>query len=179
MNILVLVGSIRENGNTYALAKEFKRGAEKNNNVEMIGVKDLNINPCMGCNCCFKNENNKCAINDDMNIIYEKMKNIDVLVIASPLYFYGISAKLKAIIDRFHNPIRNSFNLKGIALICCGAAKLSNMFDSVVMQYDLTKSFFNLTDYGMVLANELKDAGDALNSDYLKEAYSLGESIEE
>ena len=66
----------------------------------IVSVRDYKVNPCLGCNACFKNKDNTCAQKDDMPLIYEKMAHANMLVIASPVYFYGLSAQLKAVIDR-------------------------------------------------------------------------------
>ena len=105
--ILVLNGSVRRGGNTELLAQSFAEGARKNNSVEIVSVAEFKVNSCIGCNSCFKREKNACFQNDDMTKIYKKLKNTDNLVIASPLYFYGISAQLKAVIDRLHTPMRD------------------------------------------------------------------------
>ena len=105
MNILIISGSPRKGGNTELLAEAFAKGAAEHHHVEIVSVRDYKVNPCLGCNACFKT-NGICAQKDDMAIIYEMMNQADMLVIASPVYFYGISAQLKAVIDRFHNPIR-------------------------------------------------------------------------
>ena len=110
-NIVVLSGSVRKGGNTELLVQAFVDGAKKNNNVEVISVADYKVNPCIGCNTCFDREGHECFQKDDMTKVYEKLKMADVLVIASPVYFYGVSAQLKALIDRLHTPMRNEFTL--------------------------------------------------------------------
>lgn len=174
--IVILVGSMRIGGNTELLASSFADGAKHNHNVEIISVADYNINYCIGCNSCFKNEGNKCFQNDDMNRIYDKLMNADMLVIASPVYFYGISAELKAIIDRLHTPMRNKFKIKKLALILVGAATLPELFDSIKIQYQLVLNFFHLEDAGMVLVRGAKDKGEVSDKS-LTEAYDLGFSI--
>ena len=72
-----------------------------------------------------------------MSAIYEKLRVADIVVIASPVYFYGISAELKAIIDRLHTPMRNEFKIKKLALLLVGAASLPNLFDAIKLQYQL------------------------------------------
>lgn len=174
--ILILNGSPRKNGNTYRLAEAFKKAAEKNNDVELISVRDYNINPCKGCNRCFKSEDNNCVQNDDMSLIYAKMKEADTVVIASPVYFYGISAQLKTVVDRFHTPMRNSFNTKKLGLILVGAAKIPELFNSIITQYELVLKFFKLDDIGKVLVSGVKDTGDLSEGD-LKRAHKLGETL--
>ena len=112
-----------------------------------------------------------------MSLIYEKLKQADVLVLASPVYFYGISAELKAIIDRLHTPMRNTFPIKKLALLLVGAASLPELFDAIKMQYQLVLNYFQLEDAGMVLVRGVKDIGDIKGSQALEEARKLGESL--
>ena len=176
-NIIIFVGSMRNNGNTARLAQSFAEGAAKNNNVEIISVADYDVNPCIGCNSCFTRKGNKCFQNDDMVQIYEKLQNADIVVIASPVYFYGISAQLKAIVDRLHTPMRNTFHIKRLGLLLVGAAELPNLFDPIVMQYQMVLDFFKLESIGTVLVRGVKDISDIENSPALKEAYELGASM--
>ena len=176
-NIVILVGSMRKNGNTAKLAQSFAEGAAKNNNVETVSVADYKVNPCIGCNSCFMRNGNKCFQNDDMVRIYEKLRNADIVVIASPVYFYGISAQLKAIVDRLHTPMRNTFHIKKLGLLLVGAAELPNLFEPVLMQYQMVLDFFKLDSIGSVLVRGVKEIGDIENKSELKEAYELGASI--
>lgn len=175
--VLILTGSMRKGGNTDLLAQAFAEGAEKNNEVEIVSVADYKVNPCIGCNSCFTREKNECFQNDDMPMIYEKLREADTVVIASPVYFYGISAQLKAVIDRLHTPMRDEFHIKRLALLLVGAASLPELFDAIKLQYQLVLNFFHLEDAGMVLVRGAKDKGDVKNGDGLKRAYELGESI--
>lgn len=176
--IIVLVGSMRKGGNTDLLAQAFTKGASKKNSVEVISVADYKVNPCIGCNSCFTREENKCFQNDDMSVIYDKLRTADIVVIASPVYFYGISAELKAIVDRLHTPMRNEFQIKKLALLLVGAATLPNLFDAIKLQYQLVLDFFHLENIGMVLVRGVKEKGDIEGNIALKEAYELGLSIE-
>ena len=177
MNILIFSGSPRKNGNTDLLVEAFVKGASKKHHVEVVSVHDHNVNPCMGCNACFKSKDNSCVQKDDMPLIYEKMSQADMLVIASPVYFYGLSAQLKAVIDRCHNPIRDTFPIKKMALLLVGAATLPELFDSILAQYQLCLNFFKLEDAGRVLVRGVKDKGDIKTIDALNEAFELGQQI--
>ena len=177
MNILILSGSPRKGGNTELLAEAFAKGAAKHHQVETVSVRDYMVNPCLGCNACFRSEANTCAQKDDMTIIYEKMSQADMLVIASPVYFYGISAQMKAIIDRFHNPIRDTFHIKKMALLLVGAATLPELFDAILTEYNLCLKFFDIEDAGKVLVRGVKDKGDIKGTRFLDDAYQLGTSI--
>ena len=174
--ILVLSGSPRKNGNTDRLVEAFVKGAEENNSVDVVSVHDCNVHPCIGCNTCFEREGNACFRKDDMTEIYAKMDVADIVVIASPVYFYGISAQLKAVVDRLHTPMRNRFHIKKLGLILVGASLLPEVFDAIICQYRLLLDFFKLEDAGMVLVRGAKDKGDVSDED-LKKAYTLGKSI--
>ena len=200
MNILIISGSPRKGGNTELLAEAFAKGAAEHHHVEIVSVRDYKVNPCLGCNACFKTNgrsseshpnlfedgrvvtdegeaNGVCAQMDDMAIVYEKMNQAEVLVIASPVYFYGISAQLKAVIDRFHNPIRDTFHIKKMALLLVGAASLPELFDAILTEYNLCLKFFDIKDAGKVLVRGVKEKTDINNTDALNEAYTLGLSL--
>ena len=177
MNILILSGSPRKGGNTDFLVEAFVKGASQKHHVEVVSVHDYKVNPCMGCNACFRNEQHACVQKDDMTVIYEKMSQTEMLVIASPVYFYGLSAQLKAVIDRCHNPIRDTFPIKKMALLLVGAASLPELFDGILAQYQLCLNFFKLKDAGRVLVRGVKDKGDIKNTDALNEAFELGRKI--
>ncbi|MBQ9900885.1 MAG: flavodoxin family protein [Clostridia bacterium] len=176
--ILVLSGSPRRDGNTERLASAFVKGAKQkqDNEVEIISVCDHTIHPCVGCNTCFEREGNRCFQNGDMTLIYDRLSKADIVIIASPVYFYGISAQLKAVVDRLHTPMRNRFPIKKLGLILVGAAELPELFDSILTQYRLIMNFFSLEDAGTVLVRGAREKGSVTEHD-LQKAYQLGLSI--
>ncbi|MDE7312354.1 MAG: NAD(P)H-dependent oxidoreductase [Eubacterium sp.] len=175
--ILILIGSTRKNGNTELLAQSFAKGAGEHHDVEMVSVADYKVHPCVGCNSCFEREGHRCFQQDDMAEIYAKLAEADMVVIASPVYFYGISAQLKAVIDRMHTPMRNRFKIKRAALLLVGAASLPELFDAIILQYKLVLAFFHLEDAGMVLVRDVKERGDIKGNPALDQAYALGVSV--
>lgn len=97
--VLILSGSPRKGGNSDLLCDEFAKGAvEAGHQVEKIRVAEKNIGYCRACYAC--RESGKCVIHDDMAEVLQKMIDADVLVLASPVYFYSVDAQLKAVIDR-------------------------------------------------------------------------------
>ena len=175
--IVILVGSVRKGGNTELLANAFYEGAKQNNEVEIISVADYDVKPCVGCNACFEREGNTCFQEDDMSIIYKKLYEANIIVIASPVYFYGLSAQLKAVIDRLHTPLRNKFVTKKLGLLLVAGAKLPAVFDAIKLQYQLVLDFFGLEDAGMVLVNGVREKGDVKDNPALEEAYLFGKTI--
>ena len=109
-----------------------------------------------------------------MELIYEKLRNADTLVIASPVYFYGISAQLKALVDRLHTPMRNTFPIRRLGLILAGAATLPDLFDPIVMQYRMICRFFNLESIGTVLVSGAKEKGYVKYGNGIRQAFELG-----
>ncbi len=169
-------GKPTKNRNTDRLTASFVIGAEERNEVEVIPVHSYDINPCIGCNTCFTSPGNECVQEDDMPLIYRKLKETDMIVIASPVYFYGLSSQLKAVIDRLHTPMRNRFPVRKLGLILVGAAELPELFDAIITQYRLVLNFFHLEDMGMVLVRGVREKGDLREED-LKNAYSFGRSL--
>ena len=112
-----------------------------------------------------------------MSVIYSRLLETDMLVIASPVYFYGISAQLKAVIDRLHTPMRDKFAIKKAALLLVGAAELPELFDAVLAQYDLAMKFFGLEDMGNVLVRGVREKGEIHGNKALNDAFDLGASI--
>lgn len=99
-NVLILSGSPRKGGNSDLLCDAFGRGAEEmGHQVQKIRVATKKVHPCAGCYYC-RDHAGKCAYQDDMAEILQQMIDADVLVLASPVYFYSIDAQLKAVIDR-------------------------------------------------------------------------------
>lgn len=178
MEIVVLNGSPRRGGNTDALVGAFLAGAmESGNGVIVLNVTDFEVRPCIGCNRCFKSEEHRCWQDDHTEFIINQLRHADMLVVASPVYFYSISAQLKALIDRLHNPVRDTFKIKQIALLCAAASSKPQVFDAIKKQYELLCDFFDLEDVGMVLAGGQKEkCGEAIRP-YTDLAFQLGKSI--
>lgn len=175
--VVVLMGSMRKGGNTDLLVKSFAEGAEKNNKVEIISVADVNVKGCTGCNYCFRNEENNCILKDDMKEVYSRMAEADIIAIATPVYFYGITSQLKAVIDRLHNPIRKHFQVKKLILLAVAADTGHAVFNGILTTYQLILEYFKLEDGGTIMVSEVDGKGDIKGNPALQEAYLLGESI--
>lgn len=176
-NIAVLIGSPRKGGNTETLAHSFVDGAKKNHHVEVISVANIKVNGCTGCNFCYADDKHRCIQKDGMQEIYEKLADAEIIVIATPVCFYGVSSQLKCVIDRLHNPIRSGFKVKKLVLFSVAADTIPTVFDSIKMMYDSVLKYFSLENGGILTVPGVKDKGDILNSSALNEAYQLGESI--
>jgi multimeric flavodoxin WrbA len=99
--VLALLGSPRKKGNTALLANHILSGAESQGaSIESIYLNGMNIKPCQGCYACQMEDSKGCVIKDDMQEIYPKIIEADALVIASPVYWFTMSAQTKIFIDR-------------------------------------------------------------------------------
>lgn len=176
--VLILNGSARKGGNTDALVENFSRGAAKNCNVETLRVSDFNVRPCKGCNACKVSDSGRCVVHDDMMFFWEKLSKTDVLIIASPVYFYGISATLKAVVDRLHAPARSELPLKKVGLLLAAASSDPTVFDPIIMQYEKILSYFKLQNAGVVCVGGVEKPGDAIGNTMLVEATKMGSCIE-
>ena len=117
MKIVVLMASPNTDGSTRILAESFAKGAEEGgHSVEIIDVCTLNIAPCTGCIAC--GYEGDCVQYDDNEIIRRKLLSCDMVVFATPLYYYGMSAQLKTVVDRFcaYNSSLNRRHLKSALL---------------------------------------------------------------
>ena len=103
MNILVLNGSPRPNGVTAKMVSVFQKAAEKGGHVvQAVNVCRKQIHGCLACEYCHGKGQGTCAQKDDMQAIYEKLRETDMLVLASPIYYHNLSGQLKCVIDRFY-----------------------------------------------------------------------------
>ena len=181
-NILILNGSPRANGNTAAMVNAVIAGAERaGNTAEKADIRLLNIKPCTGCYSCAAGNGNPCVQKDDMKEIYSKLDKADVVVFASPLYWWQFTAQMKTVIDRlFAVAAANSMHIskKEVAMLIAAEDKRKENFEQIIPYYKtcLVKNL-NWTDRGMVLAGGVNMPGDVENTPFLKQAEELGASF--
>jgi multimeric flavodoxin WrbA len=175
--IVIISSSMRKNGNSETLAKEFERGASINNEVEMIYLRDYEINFCKGCLACLKL--NHCVINDGATELMEKVRNADVLVFATPIYYYSVCGQLKTFLDRM-NPIYSAgHNFKEVYLLTSAAESEPEAMDGAIKDIEGWVSCFDVVKLkGIVRGNDANDIGDILkHKDKLEESYNMGKNI--
>ena len=176
-NILIISTSLRSNSNSEKLAKAFMAGAESNGNtVELVSLKDKKIAFCKGCMACQKL--GKCVINDDANIITEKMFNADVIVWATPIYYYEMSGSMKTMIDRANSLYSREYKFRDVYLLTTAAdTELDATNRCIEGLLGWVECFENAKFCDYIFANGA-DAPNSISQEKLDEAYSLGESIE-
>ena len=177
MKILVLQGSPNVAGSTAMLAAEFARGArEAGHAVEIADVAELDVAPCTGCVAC--GYGGPCALADDFDDLREAILAADMLVFATPLYYYGMTAQLKAVVDRFcsANPRISGKRLKSALLAVAWNAD-DWTFDALETHYDTLVRYLNLRDCGRVLGKGCGTPSMTARSGYPAKARELGRSL--
>ena len=175
--VVIISSSPRENSNSYILAKEFERGAlEANNSVEFISLKDYNISYCEGCYAC--SELNRCYKEDGMNELAKKLVESDVILFATPVYFYSMSGQLKVFIDRlvpYYTSVKADIYM--IATMWDSEDEMmENTFEAIRGQ--TRDCFEGCVEKGVLCASGLNDAGEAKQRpDYLAKAYNMGKNV--
>ena len=177
MRILVLQGSPNANGSTAMLAGEFARGAREGGHaVEVVDVAALDIEPCTGCVAC--GYGGPCVQHDDFDGLRDKILAADMLAFATPLYYYGMTAQIKTVIDRFcsANPRITGKRLRS-ALLAVAWNVDSWTFDALEAHYDTLVRYLSMRDCGRVLGYGCGTTGMTARSRYLRAAYDLGRSL--
>ena len=139
MKVLGIMGSPRLKGNTDLLLDEALRGVQQAGvEVEKLVVDKLRITPCKEYYGCL--QDGKCVIHDDMDDVYPKLLGADVVIVASPMFFYSVPAQLKALIDRCQATWARKYILKNLpelshkgAFIAVGATKGENLFEGSIL----------------------------------------------
>lgn len=176
MNIAILLGSPRPKGNSDLLADAFAAEAAKKHEVHTIALRDYNIHPCKGCNACMQPPH-LCAQHDDMTLIYPLLQQADMLVMASPVYFYNVSAQLKTCLDRLHTPLRNSFHIQKTALLLTAASLKEHVCQPAILQYQLLVNNFNLQNIGIIATQGVKEPGEVLHTTHMGKARQMAQKL--
>ena len=182
MRVLGLFGSPRRGGNTELLLEEALNGAKSEGaEVERIYLPDYTITPCKECHGCDQTGN--CVILDDMQKIYPKLLEADVIILASPIFFYGVTAWAKALIDRSQALWARKYLLKDPSLgkegkkrkgflISVGTTKGQKIFEGAILT---TKYFFDVLNAEYV--GELVFKGVEAKGDILKHPEALHQAF--
>ena len=175
--ILILKGSPRRNGNSAILSEEFARGAEEAGcSVEKIRVANKKVAGCLGCNACYRN-GGACVQKDDMAEIREKMLAAYVIVLASPIYFYSMTAQMKAVIDRTYAFYSQLDGKTFCFLVTCAAPDAAFTETMLAALRGFTCCVPNAKEGGVVLGLRAMEAGDIRGSKAMAEACELGRSF--
>ncbi|HIZ76021.1 MAG TPA: flavodoxin family protein [Firmicutes bacterium] len=179
--IVILNGSPRKKGNTSTLVKAFIEGAESaGNTVTKFFLNSMNIHGCKGCFGGHSSRERPCVQNDDMSQIYPAVKECDVIVLATPLYYWNMSGQLRTAFDRLFALEENDGNLlrghdRACALLM---AAEGHGFEDVLTYYNHLMEHLRWKNLGHVLAGGNGDIGDIEGKPEIQKAYELGKSIQ-
>jgi multimeric flavodoxin WrbA len=180
MRVLGLFCSPRREGNTELLLDELLRGARAEAvDTEKVDACRLQIAPCSGCGKCEKT--GQCAIKDQMQGVYDRIDTADVIALASPIYFYNVTAQCKVLIDRSQALWSRKYVLKRTSrpkagfFLSVGATKGKKMFDCAILTVKYFFDAINATYSGHLLFREMDGKGEIKNHPTaLREAYEAG-----
>lgn len=176
--VLILSGSPRKGGNSDILCDQFAKGAlENGNQVEKIRVREKKIAPCTGCYFC-RNSGGRCALNDDMGDILQKIIDCDVLVLSSPVYFYSMCAQLKAVIDRCVARWTEIAN-KDLYYIMTAAEEDEDTMDgTLACMHGFAMCIDGYEEKGILYGKGVSEKGEVVNRPELMQiAYEMGLSV--
>ena len=169
--IVILNGAGKRNGSTASLVRSFSEGAlSAGNEIKEFYLQTMNIHGCLDCQGCSrkpKGDIHPCVQNDDMDQIYEALKDADIMVFASPVYWFSVTGTLKTAVDRLYalqQNSRGSFNKQTIFLMTSGAPAKYNPL--ATEWYDMFEKMLGW-----------KSIGKVLGADKTEEARSLGANI--
>lgn len=177
MKIVVLTGSPRKNGNSAYLAEQFIKGAEENGHeVFRFDCAFKQVGPCRACNRC--GMDGPCVFNDDFQELRSHLIDADMVVFATPMYYFGISAQMKRVIDRFYaiNGQIKGVSKKAVFLMTYADTSRKEA-KPMLVHYHTLMDYLGWTSVGEVVASEVWTAGSVRNTDYPQQVYQLGKSL--
>lgn len=175
--ILILSGSPRKGGNSDILCDEFMRGAiEGGNTVEKVRVAEKNIGYCRACYYC-KNSGGKCVIRDDMAELLQKMIDADVIVLASPVYFYSIDAQLKAVIDRTVARWLEVKDKEFYYIVTCADTEKQSCERTIECFRGYADCVEGAREMGVVYGTGAYEKGEISETPAMEQAYRMGLSV--
>ena len=181
--ILALLGSPRKHGNSSVLANKILDGARQAGaEVEAVYLNGLKISPCQACDGCRKSDAKYCVMKDDMQSLYPKLEQADVLVLASPVYWFTVSAQLKLVMDRFYAFGANGYTAfagkKAVAAMSYGG---SDAFESgcvnALHTFQDVFRFLNIQPAGFVYGKGWEAGEIASNAELMMRAEDIGRRL--
>ena len=172
--IIVVSSSLRKGGNSETLARAFADGAKSaGNSVEVISLKDVDLKFCVGCLYCQSHD--KCVLKDDMNDLYDNFQNADVLVFATPIYYYAVSGQLKTFLDRLNPLYPRENKFKDVYLLATAADEEESAMDGAVKDIQgWIDCFDGVKLKGVLRGVGVIDKGDVYDTQFPQMAYDMG-----
>ncbi len=177
MRILVIESSPHRHGSSNLLAGELIRGAqEAGHTVQVFDAARADLHPCLGCEAC--GMSGPCVQKDDMTQLRQELLDAGMAVFVTPLYYFGMSAQLKTVIDRFYS-FNGTLSAKHLKTALVAAAWDSNDWTMRQLEdhYKVLCRYLNFEDRGMILGTGCGTASMTRGSKFPKLAYELGKSL--
>lgn len=174
--ILVLSGSFRKGGNSDTLCDQFIKGAaEAGHEVEKVFINDKKINYCRGCGVC--NTTHQCIQKDDMAEILDKMVKADVIVMATPVYFYTMNGQMKTLIDRSVPRYDEIIGKEFYFIVAAADGNENNMRKTIEGLRGFTEDCLpDAKEKGIIYGTGAWQIGDIKSSLAMQRAYEMGKS---
>lgn len=179
-NVLVISTSLRTGSNSDQLADEFIKGAQEGGNmVEKVMLRDTSMSFCTGCLACQKSKNGHCVNRDDADRIVEKMVKADVIVFATPIYFYEMSGQMKTLLDRTNPIFPITYEYRDIYLLATAAEADTSALDGAIKGLTGWIECFEQANLKGVLYGVGVDEQNAIRNhlEHLDTAFQMGKAI--
>lgn len=175
--IAVVTSSPRRGGNSEILALKFAEGARAaGNEVNFVAVRDIGLQFCTGCLNC--QQNAKCVLNDGMNALYDIFQNADVLVFATPVYYYAVSGQLKTFLDRLNPLYVRSNRFREVYLLATSAEEDDGAMDGCVCDIrGWADCFEGVNLVGVLRGTGVTGRGEIEHTDFPARAYDMGFNV--
>ena len=176
-NVLIISTSPRKNSNSESLAAAFARGAEEaGNKVELVSLRGKKISFCQGCFIC--QEKLRCVIHDDADLLCQKALSADVLVFASPIYYYEMSGQMKTLLDRFNPLFPADYAFRDVFFLASAAEEEASVPQRAISGLEGWVECFEKAHLaGTVFMGGVTEAGEKPDHPKLEEAYRMGKGI--
>lgn len=173
MKIVVLNGSPRKGGNTEIMIRAFAEAA-KQHEVVVLPIANMDIHGCLGCQYCWTHQG-ECVQKDDMRKVFEALHDADMLVFASPIYWFDMTAQIKTVIDRLYAGGSVGFHFHQTALLLDAGA--DHVFDAATAQYKAMTAYLKWEDKGIVTVPNMEKKGSMTEAPQLAQVIKLAESL--
>ena len=180
-NILVLTGSPRKGGNSDRMAQAFIKGAQSaGHHTEKFEAAFHRVDGCRACRACWKT-GTACVFSDAFRELEPLLEAADAIVFATPLYWFGFPAQLKAAIDKLNTytvpSCPRSLKIRECALMVCGADDDESSFTAIIENYRSMARYMNWADRGMIVVPGVSDKGDIDKTDGVPRAEEMGKGF--
>jgi multimeric flavodoxin WrbA len=178
--IVVLTGSPRKNGNSFAMTDAFIKAAEtKGHTISRFDAADMTVSGCTACETCYQSGKACSVVDDDYNKLAPVIEEADAVVFTAPLYWYTFPAQLKAVIDKFFSFYigKRKIGGKECALIVCCEEKEIDAMDGIVFAYARTTKLIEWKSVGEVLITSVHAPGDIHKTNGIAQAEALADKF--